>query len=70
MVAATGGTANSCASAAHDGLRDGCLLEFTPVGIPAQYNLYALWLPGSAERVAGVVVSLLDNQPPHGSGFK
>ncbi|MNL48968.1 DNA-binding transcriptional activator GcvA [compost metagenome] len=40
---------------AADALRSGRLVELTGAQIPAHYNLYAVWPPGQAERVAPVV---------------
>ena len=40
---------------AADALRAGRLVELNTAQIPAHYNLYAVWPPGQAERVAPVV---------------
>lgn len=40
---------------AADALRAGRLVELNAAQIPAHYNLYAVWPPGQAERVAPVV---------------
>jgi LysR family glycine cleavage system transcriptional activator len=40
---------------AADALRSGRLVELNEAQIPAHYNLYAVWPPGQAERVAPVV---------------